>query len=136
MGLIQKNRNEKIYLEKADFEFIGLPDETKHKFKIHDSYGIDNFNEDLVSINFIREVYYEPETLYHVVVHFKIVYTINKDEEKELNESNLEQELEERKDSLLSSVLERASLLIANITNADDELNVITPPLLKKVEDQ
>jgi len=136
MGLIKQNRDYKINLLNANFEFIGVDEDSSDDFKfvINDEYDIDGFNEDIVGINMTRKVYYEPEMLFNISVKFRIVYDINKEEEKELNKENLKKELEEKKKTLLRPVTSRASLLIANITNADRDLNVITPPFLQKTE--
>jgi len=136
MGLIKQNRDYKINLLNANFEFIGVDEDSSDDFKfvINDEYDIDGFNEDIVGINMTRKVYYEPEMLFNISVKFRIVYDINKEEEKELNKENLKKELEEKKKTLLRPVTGRASLLIANITNADRDLNVITPPFLQKTE--
>lgn len=138
MGLIKQNRGFEIDLLNANFEFVGFEEDAAEDFKfiVYDDYAIESFNEDIVAINLTRKVYYEPEMLFNITVKFRIVYDINKEEEKELNKDNLEKELEEKKKTLLRPVTSRASLLIANITNADDDLSVITPPFLQRDEEK
>lgn len=134
MGLIRQNSGFEIDLLNANFEFVGFEEDAPEDFKmiIQDNYEIDGFNEDVVGIILTRKVYNEPEMLFNISVSFRIFYDINKEEEKELNKDNLEKELAEKKKTLLRPVTNRASLLIANITNAHDDLNVITPPFLQE----
>lgn len=134
MGLIKQNAVSDIYLLNVDYDYVGVGEDSPEnfEFKIHDDYEIDGFNEDIVGITFIRKVYYEPEMFFNISVKLRLICLINKEVEKELNKANLEKELKEKEKSLLSPVVSRASLLIANITNTDDDLNVITPPFLQR----
>ena len=138
MGLIKQNNKFEIDLLNVNFDFIGFKENSPENFemKVHDNYEIDGFNEDIVGINYSREVYYKPEMIFNILVRLRIIYDINKEEEKELNKANLEKELEDKKKFLLRPVIDRASLLIANITNADDDMNVITPPFLQRYKDK
>ena len=134
MGLIKQNVVSDIYLLNVDYDYVGVDEDSPEdfEFKIHDDYKIDGFNEDIVGITFTRKVYYDPEMFFNISVKLRLICLINKEEEKELNKANLEKELKEKEKSLLSPVVSRASLLIANITNTDDDLNVITPPFLQR----
>jgi|SRR6056297_2712131 len=134
MGLIKQNKGFEINLLYIDYKLIGIDENSTQDyiFIIQDDYDLDNFNEDSVSIILTRKVYYKPETLFNISVTLRIAYNINKESKQKLNKENLVEELKSKKKTLLSPLLSRASLLIANITNANDNLNVITPPFLQK----
>jgi len=136
MGLINQKRGYKINLLNVNYEYIDFDEEIAEDFEfiVLDDYEIDSFNEDMVSIILSRKVYYKPEIIFNISVTLQIIYNINKDSEQELNKNNLEKELESKKKLLLEPLVSKASLLIANITNADDDLNVITPPFLQQTK--
>ncbi|MBS3812101.1 MAG: hypothetical protein KGY44_09730 [Halanaerobiales bacterium] len=136
MGLINQKRGYKINLLNVNYEYIDFDEEIAEDFEfiVSDDYEIDSFNEDMVSIILSRKVYYKPEIIFNISVTLQIIYNINKDSEQELNKNNLEKELESKKKLLLEPLVSKASLLIANITNADDDLNVITPPFLQQTK--
>jgi len=136
MGLINQKRGYRINLLNVNYEYIDFDEEIAEDFEfiVSDDYEIDSFNEDMVSIILSRKVYYKPEIIFNISVTLQIIYNINKDSEQELNKNNLEKELESKKKLLLEPLVSKASLLIANITNADDDLNVITPPFLQQTK--
>lgn len=136
MGLINQKRGYKINLLNVNYEYIDFDEEIAEDFEfiVSDDYEIDSFNEDMVSIILSRKVYYKPEIIFNISVTLQIIYNINKDSEQKLNKNNLEKELESKKKLLLEPLVSKASLLIANITNADDDLNVITPPFLQQTK--
>jgi len=136
MGLINQKRGYKINLLNVNYEYIDFDEEIAEDFEfiVLDDYEIDSFNEDMVSIILSRKVYYKPEIIFNISVTLQIIYNINKDSEQKLNKNNLEKELESKKKLLLEPLVSKASLLIANITNADDDLNVITPPFLQQTK--
>ncbi|MCF8009152.1 MAG: hypothetical protein K9K32_05250 [Halanaerobiales bacterium] len=134
MGLIKQNREFEIDLLKVNYEIIPFREDSPEDFKfvVQDNYEIKDFNEDIVGITLTRKVYYKPEMFFNILVKLRVFYKIDKEEKKELNKFNLKKELEGNKKTLLSPLVNKASLLIANITNADDNLSVITPPFLQK----
>jgi len=136
MGLINQKRGYRINLLNVNYEYIDFDEEIAEDFEfiVSDDYEIDSFNEDMVSIILSRKVYYKPEIIFNISVTLQIIYNINKDSEQKLNKNNLEKELESKKKLLLEPLVSKASLLIANITNADDDLNVITPPFLQQTK--
>jgi len=136
MGLINQKRGYRINLLNVNYEYIDFDEEIAEDFEfiVLDDYEIDSFNEDMVSIILSRKVYYKPEIIFNISVTLQIIYNINKDSEQKLNKNNLEKELESKKKLLLEPLVSKASLLIANITNADDDLNVITPPFLQQTK--
>lgn len=134
MGLIKQNREFEIDLLKVSYDMIPFREDSPEDFKfvVQDNYEINGFNEDIVGITLTRKIYYEPEMFFNIFVKLRVFYEIDKEDKKELNKINLEKELEGNKKTLLSPLVNKASLLIANITNADDDLSVITPPFLQK----
>ena len=132
MSLINSTVNPRIDLHNVDFEFK-MPDEGTIKneevhLQMHDEMNIREFDEENVYIMFTRKVFHEPDCYFHVFVTLGIEYDINKESEIELTESNLMKELHKNENMLLYPVSQKASLLISNITNADDDLLIITPP--------
>src|SRR6056297_154884 len=132
MSLIKQNMDFEIILLNVNYEYVGLDKDSLEdsEMVVLDDYKIDDFNEDQVSISLTRKVYYEPEMIFNITVTLQIVYNINKDSKQKLTKDNLVKELESKKKILLSPLVSKAVLLIANITNADDYFNVITLPFL------
>jgi len=138
MGLIKQNMDFEIILLNVNYEYVGFDKDSLEdsEMVVLDDYKMDSFNEDLVSISLTRKVHYEPEMIFNISVALQIVYNINKDSKQKLTKDNLVKELESKKKILLSPLVSKAVLLIANITNADDDFNVITLPFLLKTEEK
>ena len=138
MGLIKQNMDFEIILLNVNYEYVGFDKDSLEdsEMVVLDDYKMDSFNEDLVSISLTRKVHYEPEMIFNISVTLQIVYNINKDSKQKLTKDNLVKELESKKKILLSPLVSKAVLLIANITNADDDFNVITLPFLLKTEEK
>jgi len=138
MGLIKQNMDFEIILLNVNYEYVGFDKDSLEdsEMVVLDDYKMDGFNEDLVSISLTRKVHYEPEMIFNISVTLQIVYNINKDSKQKLTKDNLVKELESKKKILLSPLVSKAVLLIANITNADDDFNVITLPFLLKTEEK
>ena len=138
MGLIKQNMDFEIILLNVNYEYVGFDKDSLEdsEMVVLDDYKMDGFNEDLVSISLTRKVHYEPEMIFNISVTLQIVYNINKDSKQKLTKDNLVKELESKKKILLSPLVSKAVLLIANITNADDDFNVITLPFLLETEEK
>jgi len=138
MGLIKQNMDFEIILLNVNYGYVGFDKDSLEdsEMVVLDDYKMDGFNEDLVSISLTRKVHYEPEMIFNISVTLQIVYNINKDSKQKLTKDNLVKELESKKKILLSPLVSKAVLLIANITNADDDFNVITLPFLLKTEEK
>lgn len=146
MSLIKRNNDYQIDLISANFEFIGFQ-EVKDDIEIEkvreaerqtiDSYKIRHFDDNktkkdnFIALEFKRDIYFEPNILYNISVTLNISYELNKEDDKPITEENLTKEVEENKKLLLRPAAAQASLLISNITNADDDLLIVTPPFPK-----
>ena len=138
MGLIKQNMDFEIILLNVNYGYVGFDKDSLEdsEMVVLDDYKMDGFNEDLVSISLTRKVHYEPEMIFNISVTLQIVYNINKDSKQKLTKDNLVKELESKKKILLSPLVSKAVLLIANITNTDDDFNIITLPFLLETEEK
>ena len=141
MALINLTVNPRIDLHDVDFEFK-MPDENfiqdnEVHLQMQDEMDIKDFDDEHVYIIFTRKVFHEPDCYFHVFVTLGVEYEIDKESDIELTKPNLMKELQENKNMLLYPASQKASLLISNITNADDDLLIITPPyFIEEVEDK
>lgn len=132
MDLIKFDNNYRIDLLNVDFKFklpeLELSNDNQVSLKMYDQFNIEKFDTEDIYIKFTRRIFHEPDYYYHLLVTLGIEYKINQDSDKKVNKDNLKEELNKYKDKLLYPVSQKASLLISNITNADDDLLIITPP--------
>jgi len=155
-----RGRNFVIDLERVKFENIGLNEklieekieevigeETEKEKELEDSfkkieehiepksfdeYELDDFDENEVTIKFTRKMFFEPEIIYKIEIVLYITYDLNQESEKDLTFSNLEKEIEENEKTLLQPAAFKASLLISNISEIDEDLMIMPPPMLNK----
>lgn len=135
MSFINLARYPKINLLNIDFNYLGMENEEFNQqnidLKIADKFEVIDYDEDYVYLTFRRKVFFYPEMFYKILVELNVMYELNEDFEDDLNMDKLEKEIDENRD-ILAPVLEKVSLLIGNITNADDDLTIITPPFFQE----
>ncbi len=125
-------------LKKVTYNDIGFSDDILEDIEnselvftsmIVDNYEINDYNNDYIVINYLRKISFEPKSLFEIEVSIDITYDLNDSAEKEIELSNLKEELEERKETLLTPAIHKASLLIGDLTNINtNDFPLITPP--------
>ena len=135
MSFINLARYPKMNLLNIDFNYLGMENEEFNQqnidLKIADEFKVKDYDEDYVYLTFRRKVFFNPEMFYKILVELNVMYELNEEFEDDLNMDKLEKEIDKNRD-ILAPVLEKVSLLIGNITNADDDLTIITPPFFQK----
>lgn len=109
--------------------------DSKIKSKTKDYYEIADYDNEYIEIKFVRENFFEPNFLFKIKIAINILYELDNSAEKEIKLSDLKEELDNRKETLLTPAVHQISLLISNLTNVNtNDIPMITPPFLKEEE--
>jgi hypothetical protein len=138
------NRNKlQLKLKNVSYNDIKISDELIEevekrdsiKSKINDYYEIENYDNEHITIKFIRESFFDPKVLFKIKIEINVFYELDNSDEKEIDISDLKEELDNRKEALLSPAIHQSSILISNLTNVNTNGRpLITSPFLKEEE--
>lgn len=97
------------------------------QFKIQDNLATAVVGSQL-QVEFCREVFFDPEALYHLTVKFGLALEFREGVNPAQDELNWANELAEGENPYMHNVLCRTSNLIAQITASYGQQPLITPP--------
>lgn len=117
------------YLQQINYKRLDSEPDTNYSLD-----GIDIINTDVsnntVFITATRKFTFEPEGIFEIEVSFGAILTLAKEKQNDLDweNINLAEEFKENGDFVLSNLMSRISLLIAQITSSFGRQPLITPP--------
>ena len=139
-NLGQYFRNEhQIYLNGINFEkldAIPQPENGEITLNCTDNIAATVKDNEGVEIVLTRKLTFVPEQLFGLVISFGADLKFDKEKAKEINwrEINLADEFRDNGDFIISNLLSRISLLVAQITSSFGQTPLIIPPSMPKVQ--
>ena len=139
-NLGQYFRNEhQIYLNGINFErFDAIPQPENGEITLNctDNIAATVKDNEGVEIILTRKLTFVPEQLFGLVISFGADLKFDKEKAKEINwrEINLADEFRDNGDFIISNLLSRISLLVAQITSSFGQTPLIIPPSMPKTQ--
>ena len=139
-NLGQYFRNEhQIYLNGINFEkFDEIPQPENGEITLNctDNIAATVKDNEGVEIILTRKLTFVPEQLFGLVISFGADLKFDKEKAKEINwrEINLADEFRDNGDFIISNLLSRISLLVAQITSSFGQTPLIIPPSMPKTQ--
>lgn len=123
---------QEFYLDKVSYNRIDKKEEAKE----YSLNCIDNVeakvNGDIVKLTVTRVLKFDPEEIFEMSVSFGAILRFNEEKKKEYDwgKINLAEEFRENGQFVLSNLMNRISLLIAEITSSFGQTPIILPPTI------
>ena len=118
-------------LEKVCHSLQGNPGEEEPVLLVSDSIDVETL-ENSVKVHVVRNVFFDPESIFSVEVGYVAELYYKEDTAKIIkkNQDKLKSRFIQEGDFVLSNLMSRVALLIAQITSSSGFQPLITPPSL------
>lgn len=114
-------------LKEVVYSKVDREDPLECELKISDTLTAD-IADKLLVLTFMRDVNFEPVSMFNLKVVFNIILTFKEDVKDDIKTINWSQALIENPNIYLGNVVSRVSHLIAEITASFGQQPLITPP--------
>lgn len=122
-----------FYLKKIDYKMLNEPEFDKEcKLVCEDHINTEIVQMGQLHIDFVRNIKFDPDSLYSLSVAFGAVFEFKNDikDEVDIAKINWDTEVVKNRQKFLSNIVSRASLLISQITSSYGLTPVVTPPTI------
>lgn len=122
---------QEYYLDKITYDRIDENSQVReHLLNCIDSVDVDIINENTVRVTVERALKFSPEEMFNLTISFGALLKFNEEKKADYDweKIDLMEEFRENGQFVLSNLITRISLLIAEITSSFGQMPIISPP--------
>ena len=124
-----------FYLQSVSYNRIeNVEDETEHSLNCFDNIKADVERDSFVRITVTRSLKFDPDELFELSISFGAILKFDpeKKDEYDWHKVNMAEEFRENGEFVLSNLMNRIALLVAQITSSYGQMPLVLPPSIAK----
>lgn len=130
--------NFKISLEKVSYIKLDYIENVTGKLEVSlktkDGYKVIKSDKEELVLEFKREKYFEPESIFKIKVVMNIWYKLDNTHDTKAKKNHLRDEIEKNIDILVAPAASYSSIIISALTSVGMSIPIIDPPFFIKGE--